>query len=288
MSLPASASTCVVSDSRGKLLRAAVIGSLAWASLAQGLAEPSPSKTTAAALTVESLQRQVDELGEGQKLLLEEIAALRRLLQETQGRGEVAAHPEPPPFFTLNVRGEPFRGGTNARVAVVAFSDFHCSFCSQFEKETFPRIDERYVRTGRIKYLFRDLPDRADADALAKAEAARCAGEQGRFWEMHDQLFADPLQFAGENVARHLGKLGIDAPRFAACLDSHRYREPIRRSTAIASRMGIHGTPAFLVGTIDASGDVIQSVKVFTGAESFETFRALLDGMLQPSAKAEK
>jgi protein-disulfide isomerase len=209
-------------------------------------------------------------------------------LAEAPARADVAAQPQPAPFHTLNVRGEPFRGGARARVAIVEFSDFNCSHCAQFETNVYPRLDETYLRTGRVKYLFRDLPDRLDADALAKAEAARCAGEQGKFWEMHDRLFADPLPFGGENAARHVAALGIDAGKFDACLQSHRYREPIRRSAAMAARMEIHGTPAFLVGTVDESGDVVQSTRIFMGAESFESFRGELDALLEAASKPKK
>lgn len=266
-----------------RLLQGLLVASIGWTAPGTSRAEAPPAKPT-----LDSLQREVDELRSGQKRLLEELSELRRQLREGPGRSEVAAQPEPPAFFTLNVQGEPFRGGTNARVAVVAFSDFNCSFCARFEKEIYPKIDERYVRSGRIRYLFRDLPDRADADSITKAEAARCAGEQGKFWEMHDQLFADPLPFADETARRHIRTLGIGGADFQACLESHRYLEPIRRSSAMAGRMGIHGTPAFLVGTLDATGNVIRSVRIFTGAESFETFRALLDDLLEPAEKAAK
>lgn len=253
---------------------------------APGAGPDTPPAT--AAPTVESLQREVDRLREAQQRMQEEIASLRRQLQAVPARSEVAAVPDPARFFTLNIRGEPVRGGAGAKVALVVFSDFNCSHCAAFEKDTLPRIDERYLKTGRVKLVFRDLPDRADADALVKAEAARCAGEQGRFWEMHDRLFADPMPFAGEVAGRHLQALDLDTARFNACLDGHRYREAIRRSALIAGRMDIHGTPSFLVGTVDAGGDVIRSTKVFTGAESFEEFRAVLDEALAAAAAEPK
>lgn len=231
--------------------------------------------------TIESLERQVEELRAGQRMLMDELRQLRREIQGMSDRKEVEASPDPKPFVTLNVRGEPVRGSTNARVAVVVFSDFNCSHCAAFEREVFPKLEETYLRTGKVRLLFRELPDPNDKDSFAKSEAARCAGEQGHFWEMHDLLFRDPSSMTPESLAQWIASLGIEAEPFRACLSSHRYQEPIRRSIGLSTRMGIRGTPTFLIGSCDASGMVIRSEEIFTGVEPFGKFQAILDRLLQ-------
>src|SRR5260221_459521 len=84
------------------------------------------------------------------------------------------------------VHGEPFRSDAHARVAIIEYSDFECPLCRQFARDVYPLIDAAYIHSGKVKYFFRDLPLPMHPHALPAARAARCAGEQGKFWEMHD------------------------------------------------------------------------------------------------------
>jgi len=229
-----------------------------------------------------SLQEQVDALREGQRRILQELAELKNLVQENGARGETPAKPAAaePKVIALNVRGEPFRGDAKARVALVEFSDFECSFCAKYVRETFPRIDKAYIQTGKIKYLFRDLPDPLDTNALLKARAARCAGEQGKFWEMHDRLFAAQSETNSQDILAPAGALGLDIAKLNACLSTERYVQSIRSSMAGAKRNGIYGTPAFLIGTASEDGNYIWATKLVVGGDSFEVLQADLDEVL--------
>lgn len=270
---------------RFRTLCAVVCGLLVLGSVLRGVAADAVAPASKSGATVESLEKQIAELREGQRVLMEELRQLRAEIQGSAPRKDVVPAEEPKPFVTLNVRGEPFRGSTNARVAVVVFSDFNCSHCAEFEREVYPRLEEQYLRTGKVRLLFRDLPDRNDADAMAKSEAARCAGEQGRFWDMHDVLYLDHSPYSAESSAKWISAIGIEAEPFRACMESHRYRDPIRRSIALADRMGIRGTPTFLIGTCDDSGMVIRSEEVFTGVEPIKKFQAILDRLLKPKSE---
>lgn len=232
-----------------------------------------------------SFQQQIDQLKEGQERLLREMAEIKRLLRERSGRVETAPGPAVSAPVSVNVHGEPFRGDSRARVAIMEYSDFECSFCAKYVREIYPRIDKDYVQSGRIKYFFRDLPAPGETNAWLKARAARCAGEQGKFWEAHDRLFATQAEPAGLDWALHAQALGLDGEKFKACLASDRYSENIRMSIAAARRSGIYGTPAFLIGTITDDGDFLRTTKVLVGGESFEAIKSAVDEFLAPQVK---
>src|SRR5689334_12321708 len=146
-----------------------------------------------------SLQQQIDELKAGQQQILKELQEIKKILQSFQE----AAGPQPPPEIPLPVGGEPFKGSPAARVAIVEYSDFQCPYCGEYAREIFPRLDSNYIKSGKVRYYFRDLPLASHTFALGAAQAARCAGEQGKFWEMHDHLFANQTALAPADLSRY-------------------------------------------------------------------------------------
>ena len=247
--------------------------------IAKDQTKPGPRKSPP------TLQRQIDELKESQQRVLKQLEEIKTLLQEKSGRPDYAAKPARPEVISLNVHGEPFRGNHLARVAIIEYSDFDCTFCVKYAREIYPHLDEEYIQPGKGKYFFRDLPAPEHPNALGKAHAARCAGEQGKFWEMHDRLFAEQPAPAGQDPMSHAQALGLDAGKFSECLSGDRYAENIRRSTVGAGRMGLNGTPAFLIGTVSEDGDFVRATKVFLGAVSYDSFKAMLDELLASPAK---
>ena len=235
-----------------------------------------------------SLQQQIDQLKEVQERILREMAEIRKSLQEKPGRVEAQARPAMSTPVPVNVHGEPFRGNSRARVAIMEYSDFECSFCAKYVREIYPRIHKDYVESGQIKYFFRDLPAPGETNAWLKARAARCAGEQGKFWEAHDRLFALQTESAGQDLGLHAQALGLNVEKFNACLASDRYSESIRMSIAAAKRAGIYGTPAFLIGTVSEDGDFFRTTKVLVGGESFEAIKSAVDELLAAPAKSSR
>ncbi len=231
-----------------------------------------------------SLQEQIDELKEGQQRLLKEVEEIKQLLQQRSSRTDFAAQPTVPAVSSVNVRGEPFRGDPGAKVAIMEFSDFDCSFCAKYAREVFPRLDQDYVKPGKIRYFFRDLPGPGETNALVKARAARCAGDQAKFWEMHDLLFAVQGTPAGD-LAPLAQTLGLDIEEFNECLSTEKYAQNIQRSVAGAKRMGIFGTPAFLIGTLTEDRDFLRVTKVLVGTQTYEGLKPLLDDLLTTEAK---
>ena len=259
--------------------RAASFAFLAAVALPSLMAQPAPGTRPEARRP--PLQAQIDQLREGQDRLLEELKEIKALLQERTPRLETAVARQAPDLLTVNVFGEPFKGSPAARVAILEYSDFDCSYCAKYATEIYPLIEHAYLKTGMVKYFFRDYPGPEHPGALFKAKVARCAGDQDRFWEAHDLLFRNQKPMDGPGMAQFTQKLGLEESRFQACLTSNRYIEAIQRSADGAARMRLNGTPAFLIGTLSEDGSLLQAAKVFLGAESFQAFRDALDGLLR-------
>ena len=229
----------------------------------------------------ESLQQQVDELKAGQQQILKELQEIKKILQSFQE----AAGPQAPQEISLPVGGEPFKGSASARVAIIEYSDYQCPFCGEFARGVFPRLDSDYVKSGKVRYYFRDLPLPSHPQAPAAAQAARCAGEQGKYWEMHESLFANQTALAPADLTKRAQALGLDAGKFGECISSGKFKDNIRRSMVGAERMGINGTPAFLIGVLDANGEVVRVSQVMLGAKDYDEFKAVLDGALAAPSK---
>jgi len=241
---------------------------------AQDLAHPETQPSLA------TLQRQIDELKQGQQLILKKLEEIKKSMPEEPLRSETLARQELPKLVSLNVHGEPFRGDRRARIAMVEYSDFDCSFCAKYAKDVYPRIDQDYVKPGKIRYFFRDLPPPGQTNALLKARTARCAGEQDKFWEVHDLLFTEPSVPVDQKLALQGPALGLDLDKLNQCLASGRYTENIERSASGAARLGIRGTPAFVIGTLSEDGDFLRSTNILVGGENYNELKSVLDNLL--------
>jgi protein-disulfide isomerase len=163
-------------------------------------------------------------------------------------------------------------GDPNAPVTVVEFSDYQCPYCAHHSLETWPLIRAEFVDSGRVRWVFKDLPlTSIHPQAFKAAEAARCAGEQEAFWEMHDRLFAGQAEWSGQatHVATFEGyaaDLGLDTASFSACLESGRWAEAVNADTAEALSLGMQGTPAFFI-----DGYPVR------GAQPFELFQYAIE-----------
>jgi len=164
----------------------------------------------------------------------------------------------------------PTKGREDAPIAIVEFSDFQCSFCRKFWKETLPRIEAEYINSGKVRFVYRHLIALGPPSVRA-AEAAECAGEQGKFWPYHDVLFerAGPLAFTDGRLKAYSEELGLDRRTFDTCLASGRHRERIGMETEVGRYLGARGTPTFLVNG-----------QLLAGAQPFGTFKRVLDAML--------
>jgi predicted DsbA family dithiol-disulfide isomerase len=124
-----------------------------------------------------------------------------------------------------------------------------------------------------------DFPLALHQNAFKASEAGLCAGDQWKFWQMHDKLFANQQALKKEDLINHAKAIGLDKTRFKECLDSGKHAEEIRTRMAEGKKAGITGSPAFLLGFIEADGKV-KAVKKITGAQPYASFKAAIDKML--------
>ena len=224
---------------------------------------------------IATLKQDVKALREQQQQILNQLGELTRLLQ-TGGRTLATAHPP----ATVSVREEPFQGDKAARVAIIEYGDFECPVCGRYSREIYPHIVADYIKTNQIKYFYRDLPLPMHPRANSAARASHCAGEQGKFWEMHDSLLANQTALSDKDILERGSSLGLDSTKLAKCFNGDDYNGSIQRSGADAQGMGIIGTPTFLLGTVSATGDEIKIEKTIPGAYPYATFKAYLDELL--------
>jgi protein-disulfide isomerase len=211
-----------------------------------------------------------------EKEILNELRQIRLLLerQQKQQPAQQTAAPTPQPEKAKVSTAGFELGRKDAPITIVEFTDYQCPFCKQFHTTVFARLKKDYIDTGRVRFVSRDLPLEFHPNAIAAAQAARCAGEQDKYWEMRDALIAHADNLAPEAVAGYATGVGLDLPRFHACVDKGTYVASIRADLSEANAAGISGTPSFVVGP--SSGATLTG-ETLVGAQPFETFEKILN-----------
>jgi protein-disulfide isomerase len=229
---------------------------------------------------VAALRKEVEALKAQQAAMQRDLSAIKTFLQalaQAQQPAETSLLNK-----TVQVDGVPAKGASVARVMMVEVSDYHCPFCRRFRQQTQPLIDTQYVQTGRIRYAFIDYPiAQLHPDAFRAHEAANCAGEQGKYWEMSAQLFDQPARDVAALVTQ-AGKAGVNTEQFKSCLESGKYAAAVRDSISRMQTLGIDSTPTFLIGLTPPAGQPMKVLKVVKGAVPFEDFKAALESVLKP------
>lgn len=230
---------------------------------------------------IKALKQAIEELQEGQARLQRELEAIKEALRENRTR-----QPLEPSNVVLNLKDDPFKGDKGARLTLIEFSDYQCPFCARHVRETLPQIEQDYIKTGKIKYVFRNFPIASLHPQAFKAhEVANCAGEQGKYWEMHDRLFSDQKAQAPQDLSRHAQALAIDMPTFQQCLESGKHAAKIREDIAEGQKAGISGTPTFFLGFTESNDSKVKALRSIRGAQPYSRFKQAIDSLL--SSKAE-
>ncbi len=163
-----------------------------------------------------------------------------------------------------------FKGDADAPVTIIEFSDFKCPYCSKFATETGPQIEEEYINSGKARLGYWHFTFLGE-ESIWAAEASECAGDQDAFWEYHDYLVSHKGDFSKENLKSFAAELGLNSKVFDACLDNGKYTEWVQSQTSIARQLGVQSTPSFIL-----NGEAI------VGAQPFDAFQQVIDGMLTP------
>jgi protein-disulfide isomerase len=181
----------------------------------------------------------------------------------------------------IDLAGAPALGPVSATVAFIEFSDYECPFCIRYFQQTMPRIVTDYVKTGRIRYVFRDWPvDTLHPESIRAHEAAHCAAEQDRFWNLHPKLFSPAGSHSADRLLGLAREAGLDVNAFTGCVRSQRSDEAIRQTSRLAVQLGATGTPSFFIGTRDPRTDKVTIGQSITGAQPYEAFAQAIDAAL--------
>ena len=209
---------------------------------------------------------------EGMKRDLELLRqrAVQRLPQATR-----------PPDVVAQVRiaGNPSLGRADAPLTMIEFSDFQCPYCRRFFETTLPALKAEYIDIGKLRYVFRDFPlDRLHPQARKAAEAAHCAGDQGKYWQMHEVLFHNQKALQVEHLKTYAYSLNLNHLIFDDCLEQGKYAVEVQKDFDEGAAAGVQGTPGFFLGKTQAD-DVVQGI-FLKGAQPIAAFRQVIERLL--------
>ncbi len=202
-----------------------------------------------------------------------ELAGVRTALSELEGSLKAAAAPSPPPSrarrpdpakeYSIDVKNAPVLGSEDAKVEIVEFSDFQCPFCSRVWP-TLQQVRDTYGDDVRV--VFKHLPLRIHPKAPAAHAAAEAAHRQGKFWEMHDKIFANQRELTTERYEQYAQEIGLDVEKFKADSASKEVKAKVDADMAEAAKLGVSGTPSFFING-----------RYLSGAQPFEEFKKRID-----------
>jgi protein-disulfide isomerase len=188
------------------------------------------------------------------------------------------------PNAEFNATGDP-----NAPITITEYSDFQCPYCARFSKETEEQLVMTYAASGQVRFVYRSFGLFIGPESQASAEAAYCAGDENKYWEFHDILFAN---HTGENVGDYTSRklqafaeaLGLDMNAFNSCVNSGKYTERVTQDGIDGQAAGITATPSFVL-TYTVNGEMKS--KIIQGAQPFSAFQAEIEAALAEIAAAQ-
>jgi protein-disulfide isomerase len=246
---------------------------LVAAIVAQGLSSPVRAESISAS--------QADKLIEQNAEVLGELKQIHRLLEQqlaAQPRAQSAAVPPVDEKVRMRVAPGGFEvGSATAPLTLIEYTDYQCPFCRQFHTGTYEEIKKNYIDTGKLRFVSRDFPLDMHDNAPRAALAARCAADQGKFWELRQVMIVNANQLQMSNLLTYAADLKLDVDKFSACVTSEIYKADVAKDLAEGRAAGVTGTPTFILGRItDGSIDGVRIV----GALPYETFDAKLQSLM--------
>jgi len=190
---------------------------------------------------------------------------------------------DPLPTTPISIATNATLGSASARVAIIEYSDFECPACGAFARDLKPTLIREYVDKGQVAFVFKHFPLPIHSRAQSAAEAAWCAGQQGKFWDVHDRFFASAKAGLQESVLQAVASdVGLDAAAYNSCRagDETSKRVLADRDEGRSANVNVRATPTFYFGKI-GSDRRVQATDVMVGARSIGAFRAILDRLLK-------
>lgn len=210
------------------------------------------------------------------------------LAQGSANNPQVAPpQPQQPTKGVASIDDDPIMGDKNAPVTIIEFSDYECPFCKRYFDDTFPQLKEKYIDTGKVKIVFRDLPlSFHDPMATKEAVAANCARKQGgdtKYFQYHDEIFkrtkSNGNGLSDTDLTTIATSLSLNLSTFNTCLADPAQTDEVKKDLADATKAGASGTPTFVVGNSTSNGEISGDLVV--GAQPFAAFQAIIDPLLK-------
>jgi protein-disulfide isomerase len=220
------------------------------------------------------LKKEVAALKDIQTATQKDVAEIKAILLRITGGQRPT-----PVGGEVSLEGVPMIGPKNAPITIVEFSDFQCPYCRQYASANFPQIQKSLIKAGKVRYAFIAFPLEAiHGQAFLAHEAANCAGDQGKFWEMRDKLFTSP-SLGRDQLMSMANAIGLDKTKFEKCFGADQTAAAVRKELAAGERAGVEGTPTFMLGVTTAESK-LKVQKVLTGAQTYQVFSDAIDALL--------
>jgi protein-disulfide isomerase len=262
----------MISNFPGLVKRAAV------AALVAGTLAMSPAFGQSTDEELRALRKDIEALRASQVEMQKTLQVVKDILMGKQ-----------PPMedVYISTAGAHSLGETSAKVLLVEFSDYQCPFCGRYANDTFSKLIDGYVKTGKVRYALRNFPiQQLHPLAEKAAEAAECAGDQGKYWEMHERLFKNQQLLDVKEMPGHALILGLDQTKFQQCVDSGKFTAKVMADVADGAKLKVSGTPMFYFGYPDEKDpSKLKAIKLLSGAQPLNAFTDILDELLNPPKK---
>jgi protein-disulfide isomerase len=204
----------------------------------------------------------------------------RELLRSIASKSRSAVKAED---ASVEISGHPVLGDAGAVLTLIEFGDMQCGFCRRHLLSVMPVLLERYVGSGRMRYVYFDFPvEQRHAEARGAAVAVRCAADQNAVLQMRERLYARPAELRRQSMPPHAEALGLDGARFSLCLADDTKAEAVNRDLSTGQQLGVRGTPTFLLGY--SNGQSVHVKRRIVGAQPLEVFESAIGALLaQPT-----
>ncbi len=236
---------------------------------------------SALAADTETLKKEIAELKAGQAAMQNDLAEIKKLVQQS---GRVAKTSTFKPQ-DVSIAGAAMKGNADAPVTIIEFSDYQCPYCKRHAERTMPSLVEKYVETGKVKLVMKETPiESIHPLAMGASQAALCAGDQDKYWEMHDIIFANYKKLSPDELKGYAAEIGLDSSDFDNCLDTAKYEKRVKEHMSTGRKLGVRGTPGFVVGLTDPKDpSKVKATKYIKGSQSLDVFSEAVEELLAQS-----
>ena len=216
--------------------------------------------------------------------ILDELKAIRKAVEQGGGQGAAQAAPAPDDKVSMAFTPGAFtEGKADAPLVLVEYTDYQCPFCQQFHNTAYAQLKANYIDSGKVRFISRDFPLDFHENARRGANAARCAAEQGKYWELRHAMIVNASQLQQDKIATYAANVKMDVAKLQSCIAADKYKAAIDKDIAEGMAAGVNGTPSFVLGRlVDGKLTGVRMV----GAMPYEQFDTKIQEMLsQPAAK---